>query len=94
MPYIIAEFRPPLNEPLALVARQLDNAGELNYAITFLVDQYLGRRQPTRYDGLNSVIGVLECAKLEFYRRLVAPYEDVKCSQHGDVYMTRHTNGD
>jgi len=31
------------------------------------------------------VLGALECAKLEFYRRLVAVYEDVKIRENGDV---------
>ncbi len=32
------------------------------------------------------VIGVLECAKLELYARVVRPYEDVKAMLNGDVY--------
>jgi hypothetical protein len=32
------------------------------------------------------MIGVLECAKLELYRRVAAPYEDAKCEDNGDVY--------
>ncbi|MDC0160864.1 hypothetical protein OAJ07_05370 [Gemmatimonadales bacterium] len=68
------------------------SAGELNYAITVLVDSYLrsvakdeGR---VRYAHLNEVVGVLECAKLELYRRVVAPYEDQKMTESGDVYST------
>lgn len=30
--------------------------------------------------------GVLRCAQLEFYRRVLAPYEDKKRKQNGDVY--------
>ena len=33
----------------------------------------------------NAMFGVLECVKLEFYRRLATPYEDVKCDENGDV---------
>ncbi len=33
-----------------------------------------------------AVIGVLECAKLELYARVVRPYEDVKKMLNGDVY--------
>ena len=32
------------------------------------------------------VLGVLECVKLELYRRVAAPYEDKKCQENGDVY--------
>ena len=30
-------------------------------------------------------MGVLECCKLEFYRRVAAPYEDIKIEENGDV---------
>ena len=39
------------------------------------------------YHHYNQLIGVLECAKLELYRRLIAPYEDVKIIDDGDVYF-------
>jgi hypothetical protein len=38
-----------------------------------------------RYRDFHSVIGALEAAKLEFYRRHVAPYEDQKIEENGDV---------
>ena len=63
-----------------------ETAGELNYAITRLVDAYLVRRGGIRYAHLNEVVGALECAKLELYRRLAAPYEDEKLRATGDVY--------
>jgi cystathionine beta-lyase family protein involved in aluminum resistance len=62
-----------------------ETAGELNFMITVLVDEYI-QLHGKRYDTLNEVIGVLECAKLELYRRVVAPYEDTKIEQNGDVY--------
>ena len=61
-------------------------AGELNYAITRLVDDYLSARGGLRYAHLNEVVGALECAKLELYRRLAVPYEDEKRRETGDVY--------
>jgi len=60
-------------------------AGELNFAITRIVDSYL-ERVGLRYEYINAVIGVLECAKLELYRRVAVPYEDGKCAANGDVY--------
>jgi hypothetical protein len=58
--------------------------GELNYVITTALVEYLdGERSYTAY---NEIIGVLECAKQEFYRRVVVPYEDIKRSENGDVY--------
>jgi len=55
--------------------------GELNYIIT----RMLKESYPLRYFNLNRAVGVLECAKLEFYRRVVAPYEDTKIEENGDV---------
>jgi len=31
-------------------------------------------------------MGALEGAKLEFYRRVVVPYEEKKMKENGDVY--------
>ena len=81
MPYIKMEKRlPVLREGPA-------NVGELNYAITDLIQGYLNTGDPNRnYAAYNEVIGVLECAKLELYRRQIAVYEDQKCRENGDVY--------
>jgi hypothetical protein len=38
------------------------------------------------YQSINDVLGALEGAKLEFYRRIAAPYEDTKIQENGDVY--------
>lgn len=59
--------------------------GELNYAVTCLVWRFI-QRFGLGYATINAVVGVLECAKLELYRRVAAPYEDDKIVQNGDVY--------
>lgn len=64
---------------------QIDKPGELNYAITEMMINYLNRKGVS-YTNMNEVIGVLECAKLELYRRMTAPYEDMKIDENGDVY--------
>ncbi len=43
-------------------------------------------QRPENYDNYNTVIGVLESMKLEMYRRTVAPYEDLKVQENGDVF--------
>lgn len=60
--------------------------GDLNYLITKLCLYYLEEYTEGNYADFNSIIGVLECAKLEMYRRMVAPYEDNKIEENGDVY--------
>lgn len=62
-----------------------DSAGELNYAITKLCLDYIKRNGGMSYAIGNEVVGVLECAKLEFYRRKLAPYEDKKIKENGDI---------
>lgn len=62
------------------------NTGELNYKITQLLDNYIARHGGVKYQLINDVLGVLECAKLELYRRIAAPYEDKKIQENGDVY--------
>ena len=60
-------------------------SGALNYLITKLCLAYVDKIG-ARYDTFNAVIGALECAKLEIYRRAIAPYEDVKATINGDIY--------
>ena len=62
--------------------------GTLNYILTRICDYWVhdGMSSNVNYEKYNAVIGVLECAKQEFYRRQVALYEDEKCRINGDVY--------
>jgi hypothetical protein len=80
MPYIVNGAREQLDD-----GGLPNSAGELNYVISSLVDEYL-QEYGKNYTNINEVIGVLECAKLELYRRVAAPYEDDKIDQNGDVY--------
>lgn len=61
-----------------------DVAGELNYKLTQLMKSYFACHN--NYQGINDIIGALEACKLEFYRRVVVPYEDKKIQENGDVY--------
>ena len=85
MPYIRPDHReeidPQLNELLGVVHGE--DPGLVNYLITKIVDYCI---DTSNYRGVNTAIGILECAKLEFYRRIAAPYEDVKMFENGDVY--------
>lgn len=80
MPYIKPSRRFEISNDLVVI----DQPGDLNFAITQLIDRYMG--EIINYRKINEVVGVLECAKLELYRRVAAPYEDGKCAQNGDVY--------
>ena len=54
--------------------------GTLNY---FLFK--LAKRSCSCYKEYAAFIGELEAAKLEIYRRQIAPYEDIKIEENGDV---------
>jgi len=61
------------------------SVGELNYILTTIIKEYYN--SIGGYQGINDVLGALEGAKLEFYRRVAAPYEDVKIKENGDIYV-------
>lgn len=63
-----------------------DNGGDLNYLFTRIAVDYF-KNNGGRYQQINDVLGALEGAKLEFYRRVAVPYEDKKCEENGDVYV-------
>lgn len=65
--------------------RDPDNAGELNFDITDVINRYIAAKELS-YQTINDIIGALECAKLELYRRVASPYEDAKMKENGDVY--------
>jgi hypothetical protein len=82
MPYIEADARPSLDDH----SRTPGTPGELNYAITRLVLEFIHNQGGMSYTTANAAIGVLECTKLELYRRMISPYEDRKIADNGDVY--------
>jgi hypothetical protein len=84
VPYIVPGER---HEPKPVTG----GPGDLNYTITRLCDAYICARGGVSYTLLNEVIGVLECAKLELYRRVAAPYENKALARNGDVYASAPT---
>ena len=94
MPYIKKELREELEQPLndiigplqdILIDRKNDRAGILNYVITSLIDSCYGPLSNAKYKDYNEAIGMLECCKLEFYRKAAAPYEELKERENGSV---------
>jgi len=93
MPYIKKKDRTKYDKAIDDIVNELNlegitgfyPVGELNYLISSIIKKTLDR-QGVRYQNVNAIIGALECAKLELYRRLIAPYEDTKVEENGDVY--------
>ncbi len=82
MPYIKNERR---DEVRAFSLKQAETPGELNFQLTSLALTYLSTHGKS-YTTLNEIVGALECAKIEFYRRIIGPYEHEKRAKNGDVY--------
>ncbi len=87
MPYIKKEDRPAIDalvDPIVVHLTSLpleSQDGALNYLIT----RVMKRVYPTKYVHLNRALGVLSAVTHELYRRVVAPYEDEKIKENGDV---------
>lgn len=91
MPYIKSEKREVLNpaiDEMLNALRELesddpenDMGGNLNYVITVLLKRCYGQK----YSEMAQAVSVLEMAKLEYYRKDVAPYENQKEYDNGMV---------
>lgn len=89
MPYITQDIRDEVDYFLEGVFAAVsqykpkERSGICNYIITTLLNTVYDE---DKYDKLNTVVGILECAKMEFYRRRAVPYENGKMEDNGDVY--------
>ena len=59
--------------------------GDINYVITRIIVTWTAK-QGSDYVAYNAAIGILECAKFELYRQVIAGYESGKKYDNGDVY--------
>ncbi len=87
MPYIQQEQRKKweklIDEITSIINKLPDDKkeGDINYLITSI----LKKSYSPGYFNYNRLVGVLECIKLEMYRRVIGPYEDEKIKENGDV---------
>jgi len=87
MPYIKekerVKFEKVIKDLVKLLEKDKENlAGNLNYVVTSIIKRL---SKNLRYKKANEIIGALECIKLEYYRRVLAPYEEQKRKLEGDV---------
>lgn len=86
MPYIKQEGRDRMEPALEeLETCGPYDVGELTYLLYRVCKDYVYPAHRARYKDLAEVLGALEATKQEFYRRIVAPYEDKKIKENGDV---------
>jgi hypothetical protein len=71
-------------DTLEHIANVSENAGDLNFAITKILKQYI-KKKGICYANHNEIIGMLDCCKAEWYRKEVVPYEDFKENENGSV---------
>ncbi len=87
MPYIKEKHRAPIDQALIGVFKLIRtyklNAGEINYLFTKIMHA-LFKKTP-EYTTINDITGAVVCAREEFGRKVVAPYEDKKIKENGDL---------
>lgn len=86
MPYIKQDDRAKFDDLARGIAEKASCAGDLNFAITVILQEYI-KKKGLRYANLNEVIGMLECCKMELYRRIAGPYEDSAIKRNSDVNL-------
>ena len=59
--------------------------GNLNYVVSSIMAGVI-KELGLSYTLVNNMIGALECAKTELYRRVLITYEAKKINENGDVY--------
>lgn len=91
MPYIELRERARLERAgLRALCRHIEEsngiqgAGQIAYSVTRLMQAFVGRNR--RFFMMALAGGAVLFALLEFYRRVVGPYEDQKILENGDVY--------
>lgn len=84
MPYITQNQRKYLNDiTVKDIAGKIGSPGELNYVISRICTDIF--KENPKYSTVNDIIGALEGAKIEFYRRCAVPYEETKILENGDL---------
>ncbi|MEG2172756.1 MAG: hypothetical protein RRY29_05800 [Desulfovibrionaceae bacterium] len=84
MPYISPERRKIFDEPIDLIAQNLQSGGEINYCVYRLCLEFI-KNAGMSYTNSMVPFSALGAAQSELYRRIIAPYEDQKIAENGDV---------
>jgi len=88
MPYIKKEQRTVVDVQVKKLAEAIKSTGKENRAgvLNYSISSLLKELYELRYSEVNEAVGMLECTKQEYYRRVAGPYEDIKIKENGDVY--------
>lgn len=69
---------------LVKLENENDVEGNFNYVVSSIIKRYLDETG-IRYYKCNKFVGALACISDEFYRRMVAPYENLAIEKNGDI---------
>lgn len=90
MPYIPPEDRPRVDPEIQTLVDKIlafgpegNLDGAFNYVLVRIIVKVFGR---ICYPTIARAVGNVVCVVLEFYRRVAAPYEDLKKEEHGEVF--------
>jgi hypothetical protein len=84
MPYIIKSARINFNKHLDKVGPEIAAKGDLNYCVTHLALHYI-KAHGKSYTNISEAASALVDAADEIKRRLLAPYENQKIDENGDL---------
>lgn len=97
MPYIEKKNRSNYDSLINLIVKELKSeirvgnfgdikelpVGDVNYIFSSILWKLF--KEIPKYHTINDIVGVLECIKLEFYRRQAVDYEQKKIVENGDI---------
>lgn len=89
MPYILNKHRCSFDDDIKSIAnnvRDISNElrpGVINYIFSKMLKEIYGECESYRFH--NEVIGILESAKMEWYRRYTSKYEELCIDRNGDI---------
>lgn len=87
MPYIPEKERRPIDTVLADLIKYVRTPGQFNYVISRLLEHFVWTDSAgVGYAAMSRWRAAVTDAAEEFYRRVMAPYEDRKAKENGDVY--------
>lgn len=92
MPYVQHLWRLRYQKDLEKVISKLvedtfggrENNGVVVYIIYSIIKKIYGR-DASNFEVKSNALKVLRATELEFYRRVMAPYEDKKIQENGDI---------
>ena len=84
MPYTKSEER-TIRKLIPKIITLIKTKGDLNYTICEIVGQLCLRDGGIKYTSTSNWIDGVHDAECELRRRLLNPYEDLKCKQNSDV---------